>query len=364
LWPMAASAEIVVGVNLSLTGPAAGLGTSFQRGLSFAPTEIAGEAVRYIILDDGTDPSAAVRNVRKLASEENVDILMGPTNAPAGYAIAPVLAELEVPLLCATPVELYDDNAHWFGTTLMDNPSWIGPIVDDMAANGAKRIAYIGYSDTYGDIIYDNLVPLATEAGMEVITNERFARSDTSVTGQVLKIIAADPDAIFVGASTSPAALPNNTLLERGYTKPIYNTPVVVGDAFVRLMSKDTPNVFASSFLISAAPMLPEDHLVKSISMEFIEKYRAKFDRDLPDGQESEGYDAGIILERIASEALKSAKPGTQEFRLALRDELYKIKDMVGTMGIYTFNQGNPYGLDERSITLLKLTNGEWELKD
>lgn len=150
---LGASAEIVVGVNLSLTGPAATLGASWQRSLAMAPKEIGGEPVRYVILDDGTDPSAAVRNVRKLAGESKADVLLGPTNAPAGYAIAPILSELQIPLISGTPIELYGDKAHWFVTALQPNPVWVAAIVDHMKATGIKRIGYIGYSDTYGDLI-------------------------------------------------------------------------------------------------------------------------------------------------------------------------------------------------------------------
>ena len=356
-------AEIVVGVNLSLTGPAAALGTSFQRGLEYAPKTIGGESVRYIVLDDGTDPSAAVRNVRKLATDEHADIIFGPTNAPAGYAIAPVLGELKVPLLSATPIDLSGDKAAWFGTTLMSNRTFVSASVKDMVKHGYKRIAYIGYSDTYGDQIYGELMNLAKENGLEVVTNERFARSDTSVTGQVLKIVAAKPDAVMIGASASPAALPNNTLLERNIGKPLYNTPVVVGKDFVRLV-KNPKDVIAATFLISAARSLPDSNPTKPISVALIDKFEKVYGPGSADGQVGEAFDAGIVLTHIATEALKVSKPGSQAFREALLSELYKTKDLPGTLGIYTFDKGTPWGLDERSVILLTLENGEWKLKN
>jgi branched-chain amino acid transport system substrate-binding protein len=353
-------AEIVVGANFSLSGPAAVLGTSFQRAVAFMPKEIGGEPVRYIILDDGTDPSAAVRNVRKLVTENKVDILIGPTNAPAGYAIAPVLAELQVPLISGTPIELYGDKAKWFATVLMPNPVWVGVIVNHMKKNGVKKIGFLGYSDTYGDLIIKDLKELTAKAGIEIIAEERFARSDTSVTAQVLRIMAAKPDAVMVGASASPSVLPNVTLADRNFGKPVYNTPVTPSADFLRLGGDKVDGVYAASFLISIADQLPDSNPTKKISQEFaaaFEKANAPFKAD---AQVGEAYDTGLVLNAIATQALKKAKPGTPEFRVALRDELYKIKELPGTLGVYNFHDGQPYGLDDRSIALIQVKGGKW----
>ena len=355
-------AEIVIGANFSLSGPAAVLGTSFQRVVPYMPKEIGGEPVRYIILDDGTDPSAAVRNIRKLVSENKVDILIGPTNAPAGYAIAPVVAELQVPLISGTPIELYGDKAKWFATVLMPNPVWVATIVNHMKKSGIKKIAFLGYSDTYGDLIIKDLKDLTAKAGIEIIAEERFARSDTSVTAQVLRIMAAKPDAVMVGASASPSVLPNVTLAERNFGKPVYNTPVTPGPDFLRLGGEKVEGVYAASFLISIASQLPDSNPTKKIGEEFA----ARFEKENPpfkaDGQVGEAYDTGILLNAVVSQALKKAKPGTPEFRAAVRDELYKVKELPGTLGIYNFHEGQPYGLDERSIALIQVKNGKWQI--
>jgi branched-chain amino acid transport system substrate-binding protein len=357
-----ASAEIVVGVNLSLTGPAATLGASWQRSLAMAPKEIGGEPVRYVILDDGTDPSAAVRNVRKLAGESKADVLLGPTNAPAGYAIAPILSELKIPLISGTPIELYGDKAHWFASALQPNPVWVAAIVDHMKATGIKRIGYIGYSDTYGDIILRDLKALTEKAGIEIIAEERFARSDTSVTGQVLRIVAANPDAVMIGASASPSVLPNVTLRDYNFDKPRYNTPVAVGPDFLRLGGDRVDGAYASSFLIVVASQLPESHPSRTVAMDFIKRFNTANPDRLADGQAGESYDVTLIMQNVLAAALKSATPGTEAFRLAVRDAMYKIKELPGTLGVYNFVDGQPYGLDQRSIVLVQVHNGLWTI--
>lgn len=353
-------AEIVVGANFSLSGPAAVLGTSFQRVLPFLPKEITGETVRYVVLDDGTDPSAAVRNVRKLVTEEHADILIGPTNAPAGYAIAPVLSELEIPMISGTPIELYGEKAAWFGATMTTTPEWINQIVKHMTAHGIKKIAYIGYSDTFGDQAFTFLKQIATQAGIEILLDERFARSDTSVTGQVLRIIAAQPGAVFIGASASPSVLPNVTLRDRGYTKPLYNSVVAVGPNFMRLGGAKVEGVFAASFLIPVARQLPDDHPSKKVATDFVERFEQANPKLEADGPNGEAYDAGIILNAIVPLALKQAKPGTKEFRGALRDSLYKIRELPGSLGVYNFKAGQPYGLNSRGVVMVTVKNGKW----
>ena len=356
-----ALADIVVGVSHSLSGPAAGLGTQFQRAMEEMPREIAGEKVRYILLDDNSDPSAAVRNVRKLVTEDHADIILAPSTAPAAYAIAPVLADLHVPLICTAPIEFYGDKADWLGAPLMANTSWMSVAIADMKKRGIKRVAYIGFSDTYGDQVYNALVSVAKDNGIEIVTNERFARADTSVTGQVLRILAARPDAVMVGGSTSPAALPNNALLERNFGKPIYNTPVVVGPDFRRLV-RAPKQVLSATFLLPAARQLPDSNPVKAIAVPMVEKYEKTYGPGTADVQTGEAFDSGILLTHMATEALKTARPGTPEFRAALNSSLHQVKDLPATMGFYTFRKGDPWGLDERSVVLMELVDGAWKI--
>ena len=358
-----AGADIVVGLSQSLSGPAAGLGTQFQRGMMAMPREIAGEKLRYILLDDGSDPSAAVRNVRKLVSEENADIILAPSTAPAAYAIAPVLAALHVPLICTAPIEIFGDKADWLAAPLMANTVWMATLLGDMKARAIRRLAFIGFSDTYGDLVYNVLTSMAPGFGIEVVTNERFARADTSVTGQVLRILAAHPDAVLVGASTSPAALPTNTLLERNFGKPIYNSPAVVGPDFRRLV-RAPRQVYAATFLLVAARQLPDSNPVKAIAVPMVEKYEKTHGPGTADVQVGEAFDSGILLAHIVPEALKTARPGTAEFRTALNVALHQVKDLPATMGFYTFRKGVPTGLDERSVVMMELVDGAWKLRD
>jgi branched-chain amino acid transport system substrate-binding protein len=209
--------------------------------------------------------------------------------------------------------------------------------------------------------MFSALKKLAPEAGIEIVLDERFARSDTSVAGQVLRIVAAQPDAVFIGASASPSVLPNVTLRDRGYTKPLYNSPVAVGPNFMRLGGSKVEGALAASFLIPVASQLPDSHPSKKISAEFVERFEKANPKMEADGQNGEAYDAGLILSAIVPGALKKAKPGTKEFREALREELYQVRELPGSLGVYNFKPGQPYGLDARGVVMVTVQDGKWK---
>lgn len=355
-----AQAEIVVGGTFSLTGPAAALGTSFQRTLPLLPKEIAGEPVRYVIVDDGSDPSAAVRNVRKLINENHVDVLIGPTNAATGYAIAPVLGELKVPLISGTALDLFGDKSEWFINLSTPITMWVAQIVNHMKDSGLKKVAFVGYNDVYGDTAFAAFKKDCAEAGLEIVADERFARSDTSFVGQALRISTAKPDGVFIAASGSPAVLPNVTLRERGYNKPLYNAPVAVSQDFLRLGGSKVEGVISAAYLIAVPHQIPDSNPSKKAVTELFDEFTKMYPNMQPDTQNPTAYDSGVVLKMVATEALKVAKPGTEEFRVAIRDRLHTINGLVGSVGVYQFKPGQPYGVQENSIVFVNVKDGKW----
>ncbi|RDV04283.1 ABC transporter substrate-binding protein [Undibacter mobilis] len=356
-----ARAEIVVGGTFSLTGPAAALGTSFQRTMPLLPKEIAGEPVRYVIVDDGSDPSNAVRNVRKLINEDRVDVLIGPTNAATGYAVAPLLAEFKVPLISGTAIDLFGEKSYWFINVSTPISMWVDRIAKRMKETGMKRVAYVGYNDVYGDTAFANFKKSCDQLGIEIISNERFARADTSFVGQALRIVAAQPDAVFIAASGSPAVLPNVALRDRGYTKPLYNAPVAVGQDFLRLGGAKVEGIIAASNLIPVPYQIPDSNPSKKAVVELADQFAKLYPTTAPDTQNPTAYDSGIVLKMVAAEALKVAKPGTEGFRLAIRDRLHTIRGLVGSIGVYNFEPNEPYGVGSNSVVFVTVQDGKWK---
>ena len=357
-----AQADIKIGVVLALTGPNASLGVPYRKGVELLPKEIGGEKVQLIFLDDGSDPSAAVRNAQKLITDDKVDILIGGSNTPASQAMANVTQREQLQQVALAPASHPADKNQWLISVPQPADLWAGALVKDMLKRKVKTVAFIGFSDPWGDICYNALKEVGEKNGLQIVTNERYARADTSVTGQILKIMAAKPDAVLVGGSGTPGALPHIALAERGYKGPVYATPGVFNKDFLRVGGKSVEDVIGVTGPIGAHDQLPAGNPIKAVSEDFIKKYDDINGKNSWNSFSAFSYDGMLVLEDAIKRALKKAKPGTPEFRKAVRDEVRSVKELTGTNGVYQFPEGSSYGVDERSVILVQVKNGDWKL--
>jgi branched-chain amino acid transport system substrate-binding protein len=237
----------------------------------------------------------------------------------------------------------------------------VSVVVDYMKAAGVKTVGYIGYNDGWGDLVYGGLEKSAD--GIKIVTNERYARADTSVTAQALHIVAAAPDAVMTGGSGTPGALPFIALRERGYTKEIYGTPALINPDFVRVGGAAVEGVIASTGPVVVADQLPDSYPTKKISLEYQAAYQKANNEPARGAFGPYAFDGWLVMLDAAKRALATgAKPGTAEFRTALRDALVTAKEVVGTHGIYNFKPGYSFGVDKRALVLVKLVDGKWKL--
>ncbi|MBN9083307.1 MAG: branched-chain amino acid ABC transporter substrate-binding protein [Rhizobiales bacterium 62-17] len=362
----AAQAEIKVGFVTSLSGPAASTGQPLARGVAAASAymgTIGDKKIRLIQLDDSSDPTSAARNARKLIEEENVDVLMGSSNSPSSIAIAAVASELKVPMIALAPITAVkrEPDDYWSICVIQPPPLMIEVIADRMARDGIKNVGYIGFSDAWGDLVYNGAKAAEAGAGLKILTNERYARSDSSVTGQILKVLAARPEGILLGGSGTQGALPALALAERGYKGPIYGTSPLVNPDFVRVGGRAVEGINVSTGPVVVAEQLPDDHFSKSISMAFREAY-SKINGGPPtDGISAYAFDAWLIIQDAGKRALAQAKPGTSQFRSALKNAIFSTVDLKGTHSIYNFKSGQVYGADKRGFVVVRLEKGAWK---
>jgi branched-chain amino acid transport system substrate-binding protein len=359
----ASQAEITIGVSLGTTGPGASLGVPYKNAFQLVPKTLGGETVRYIILDDESKPDAAVKNARKFVSEDKVDALMGSNGVPSAVAMAQVAAETKTPMVALTPLPpLAPDRALWTFVVPQPTELMMSAVAQHIKARGAKTVGYIGFSDTWGDMVYTAITSLADANGFKVVTNERYGRPDTSVAGQVLKVMAASPDAVVVGGSGSPGATPHIALAERGYKGPIYHNHGTVNLPFIQTGKKAVEGAIAPTGALIVAEELSPSFPTKAVSLDFVKRYEAAFGAGSRNAFAGYSYDGVLLLDAAVGVALKKAKPGTPEFRAALRDALENVKNVVGTHGVYNMSAANHNGLDERARVLVQVVNGEWRL--
>ena len=364
----AAWADVNVGVTVSATGPAASLGIPERNTIALMPREIAGQKINYIVLDDASDTTAAVTNTRKLISENKVDIVLGSTTTPNSLAMIDAVTESKTPMISmaasASIVEPVDAKKRWVFKTPQNDIMMALAIAEHMAASGVKTAAYIGFSDAYGEGWAREFSKALELKKIQLVANERFSRTDTSVTGQVLKIMGAKPDAVLVGGSGTPAALPQKALKERGYAGKYYQTHGVANADFLRVGGKDVEGTLLPAGPVLVAAQLPAGNPVRKSALEYIEAYEKAHGKGSVSTFGGHAWDAGLLLKAAVPVALNKAQSGTPEFRAALRDALEGTKNVAGAHGIFNMSPTDHLGLDQRARVMVKIENGTWKYQE
>lgn len=364
------AADLKVGFITSLSGPVSSLGIPYDKGMAAAlahRAEVAGRKVQVIKLDDASDPATSARNARKLINEDKVDVIIGTAGSPGALAIAAVARETKTPLISIANANLPGEEGAWMVTLPQPAPLMVSAVVERMKKQGIRTVGYIGFSDAWGDLVYDSLTKAADAAGIKVVSNERYARADASVTGQVLKVVAARPDAVITGTSGTPGALPYVALAERGYKGPIFGTHALINPDFVRIGGAAVDGLLAPTGPVIVAEQLPADNPIRKVAMDFRAAYQKANGAAPTDAFSAYTFDAWLLFADAAQRALSSgaaakAQPGTPEFRAALHQALVNTRELVGTHGVYNFKPDNRYGSDERSRVVVKLDKGQWKL--
>jgi branched-chain amino acid transport system substrate-binding protein len=354
--------EITIGITLTTTGPGAALGIPERNALEFVAKEIGGVPLKLIVLDDGGDPTNATTNARRFVTESKADIIMGSSITPPTIAVSNVANEAGIPHIGLSPFPITPERMKWSVSMPQPIPIMGKVLYQHMKAHNIKTVGYIGYSDSYGDLWFNDFKSQGVAMGMTLVDEERFARPDTSVTGQVLKLVAANPDAILIGASGTAAGLPQTELRARGYTGLIYQTHGAASMDFIRIAGKAAEGVLMASGPVMDPEDQPDSALTKKPGLVLDKAYEAKYGPNSRSQFAGHSFDAFLVLERIIPVALKTAKPGTPEFREAIRQALLTERDIAASQGVYNFTDKDRYGLDDRSRILLTVKDGKYVL--
>ena len=362
-----AGAQVKIGVIVSATGPAASLGIPEKNTIAMCPKTIGGKSVEYIVQDDATDTTNAVQVAKKLTTENNVDAIIGTSTTPAALAMLDVIADNETPTISLASsiriIDPVDAKRAWMFKTPQTDVMMAGAILEHMAKTGVKSIGYVGFNDALGEAFFAEVDKAAKARGVPLVANERFAPKDTSVVGQSLKLIAAKPDAVIIGASGTPAALPARTLVEQGYKGKLYFNHGVANNDFLRVGGKDVENAFVPASPVIVAAQLPDNHPSKKIAQDYVKSYEAANGPGSVAAFGSYAWDACLELEHAIPQALKTAQPGSKEFRRALRDALESTKELGVTNGVVNMSKTDHLGLDSRARVMVQVKDGKWVLQ-
>ena len=358
-----AHADITIGVSITLTGPTSALGIPTKNGIALWPTSIAGEKLNVIVLDDATDPTKAVQNTRKFLTEDKVDLIVGSTATPVAAAMADVAAEGKTVQLMLSPVNLPPGKGEWSFRMPQSTAVMAIPIVEHWKKTGVKTYGVLGYSDAYGEAWLKDITPLAEKAGIKQVAVERFARSDTAVTGQALKLVSANPDAILIVASGSGAAMPHKGLVERGYAKAkIYQTHGAATMDLIRVGGADVEGSFVSSGPAVVAEKLPDTNASKALGVQFKNEFEKANGKGSANQFAAHAFDVVLVLQKAVPIALKKGKPGTPEFRAGLKEAFETMGRTPISQGVLNWTATDHFGYTPETGVLLRVANGDWQV--
>ena len=364
--PVAAIAQIKIGVTLSTTGPAVSLGIPEKNTIALLPKTIAGQSIEYVVFDDASDSSAAVVNTRKLISENKVDVIIGSTTTPNTLAMIDVVAEAETPVISlassARIIEPMSAKKAWMFKTPQTDTMMVLAILEHATKRGMKTMGYIGFNDALGEAFYAEFEKFAEARHIKIVASERFAPRDTSVTGQIVKLVAANPDMVVIGASGTPAVLPARALVERGYKGSVYFNHGVANNDFLRVGGKDIEGMFVPTSPVVVAAALPADHPARVAALDYVKRYEGVNGAGSVSAFGSYTWDAWLELSQAIPLALKKAKPGTREFRAALREALEGLHDLHVSNGVVNMSKNDHLGLDQRARVIVKVVDNKWKL--
>lgn len=359
----AALADITIGVVAPLTGPASGLGIPAGNQARIWPKQIAGEKLNVILMDDASDPTQGVTIAKRFVTSDKVDVIMGSVATPVAAAIAQVAEESQTPQLSWSPVALPPGKDKWTFRLPQSNAVMGRAIIEHMKKQGIKSVGFLGYSDAYGETWLNDFKPLAEKAGIRFGPVERFARADTSATGQALKLMSANPDAILVVASGSGAAMPEMALVERGYKGKIYQTHAAATRDLMRVGGKAVEGTYVVSGPAVLAEQLPESHPSRAEAIKFVQQYEKAYGPGSRNQFAGHAYDSMIVMEKAAPIALRKAKPGTPEFRAALRDAFEQMGRTVLSHGVLDWTPQDHWGYTPDTGVMMKVSNGEFKVE-
>jgi branched-chain amino acid transport system substrate-binding protein len=360
-----ALAQMKVGVITSSTGPISVVGIPQKNSVALLPKEVGGISIDYIILDDASDPTQTVQHVKKLLSEDKVDAIIGPSGSANAVGIIGFMAESGTPLLApvgTTAVVLpMDDKKKWVFKTTQNDDLIASALIDRMKATNVKSVGIIATNDPYGENWVKTFSALAAKAGIAVTGTEYFQRADTSTTAQCLKTIAANPDAVLIATAGAATVLPQTTLFDQGYKGKIYQTHGAAAPAFLKLGGAKVEGTILAASLMLVIDEIPDANPVKKVAVAYIDDYKKLYGTP-PATFGANVYDAGLLLANAIPAAAKIAKPGTAEFRAALRDALEQTKELVGTQGVYNMTPQDHSGFDSRGREMITVKEGNWTL--
>ncbi len=336
----AASKEVKIGFALSMTGGAAAYGATQQKGAQLAVDEINAAAgakglkITAVFEDDASVPQQGINVFKKLINADKVALIIGPTLSNTAKVTDRIAQEAGMPVLGVsnTAPGITEIGDFIFRDSLTEAVVIPHTIKVAKEKFGLKKVAvFYGNDDAFTKGGYEAFMKALKDNGLQILTEQTFAKGDRDFSPQLTQIKAKHPDAIIVSALVEEASGIVSQARQLGIPAAV---PIIGGNGFNSPALIKNAGEAAEGVMMGAAwnasSTLP-------LNKKFVEAFTARYGNP-PDQFAAQAY-AGV---HIAYEAIKKA--GSTTNHKAIRSALTRIKDLDTVLGKFSFTTGRDAG--------------------
>ena len=365
--PVWGAEPIKLGAFFDLTGTSSAIGTPTKLVAEMVVKKINGEGgingrpLELVIADDEGDPTKAAIIAKKFIESDKVVAIIGPTRTDTGMAAKPTVEQMKVPtFMCVggDPV-ITVPPFRWTFKSPQRTSVAVKKTYDYMKKKGVQKIAIITSADGFGRDGKNWLDKLAPEYGLKIIAGESFQATDSDMTTQLVKIKAANPEAIICWTIGKAGSIVAKNVKQLAIPSPLYQCHGLPDPIYIKLAGGASEGNIMPSTKLMVANQLPDSDPQKKVILEFMRLYQDvyKYDAEFPINTHS-GYAWDAI--HIMANAMKKA--GTDNEKL--REAIEATQGYVGVSGIYNLTAEDHNGLGTDSMVMVQISGGQWKKLD
>ncbi|WP_029057305.1 ABC transporter substrate-binding protein [Stappia stellulata] len=357
-----AAETIKIGASLAVTGPASFLGDPEAKTLELYVDQINkdggvnGKELELIVYDDGGNANKARTFATRLVEDDGIVAMVGGSTTGATMAMVPVFEDAGIPFISlAGAVVIIDPVKEFIFKTPHTDRMACEKIFTDMKARGIARIGMISGTGGFGKSMRSQCLDVVGNYGIEIVADETYGPKDSDMTPQLTNIKSADglQAVINPGFGQGPAIVTRN-YSQLGFDVPLYQSHGVASKSFIDLAGDSAEGVRLPASALLVAEKLPDSDPQKAV----VTGYKSTYEDATGQPVSTFGghaYDGLMIL----VEAMKRA--GSED-PAAIRDEIEKTSDFMGTAGVVNMSADDHLGLDLSAFRMLEIRDGDWSL--
>jgi len=360
--------EYKVGAVFSVTGRASFLGDPEKKTAEMLAEKINnaggvnGKKLELVIYDDEGDATKCNLAVKKLITRDKVCAVIGPSLSGLSLAVIPVAEKYKTPLVsCAASYKIVHNKKtgkpyKWVFKSPQSDSMAVEAIYTHLKNRGINKIAIISVTSGFGASGRSELIRLAPEYNMNIVADEKYGPKDTDMTAQLTKIKGKAPAAI-VNWSIGPTQVTvTRNWRDLGMAGiPLYQSHGFGSRKNIKLAAGAAEGVFCPLGACNIAGLLPADHPQKSVTMNYLKNYMAKYNEPLS----SFGGHAWDALQMVV-DALTAAG----DDKAGIRDYIESAKGFVGQHGVFNFSPDDHNGLTKGAFHMVIVKGDNWALVD